>query len=232
MDHARRAYRTLLPLLCIGQLWACSSDAGTGGVGVDADVIDPADADLTVIELDAGMGLSFAPSPGIGVSFDHDGASVELEEIQLFISDLRLIGDAATGDNRTSKESVKLQWDEDVPGKIMIAYESAPPGMYSHVRGTVTRLEIGAEVSGSGVGDFKLEVEDEFQNGGFELDLDYTLEAGAPVVVEISIDFESIISVLDFDSLEVEEGTVELSGDALDDMVGALPAAFGVKDLR
>lgn len=236
MDHSRRAYRSLLPLLCLAQLWACSckSDIGGGGGGTaDADVGDLADADLTVIELETGIGVSFSLSPGIDVGFDHDGASVELEQVHLDITDLRLIGDAATGDERTNKELIIVRWDEDNPDDLLVVYEAAPPGMYSYIRGTVKKVKLKSEVSGSGVGDFTLELEEEFQNGTFELAIDQSLEAGTPVLIEISVDIESVLSVLDFDTLDVVEDKVVLeSGDALDDIISALPGALSIESVN
>jgi hypothetical protein len=231
MDHSRRAYHSLLPLLCVGLLWACNSRIGGGGApDPDGDVVDVPDADLTMIELDSGIGLSFAPSPGIGVSFNHDGASVELKDVHLEFTDLRLIGDAATGDDRTSKEKVVLKWNKDNPDDLMVAYDAAPPGMYSHVRATVKRIKFKSRVSGSGVGDFELEIDEDFLTEGFELALDYTLEAGTPVLIEISIDFAAVLSVLDFDTFVVVDGEVELeSGADLDNLVGAFPGAISVK---
>lgn len=67
-----------------------------------------------------------APIPGQATS------DVAVSSLLFRIASLRVIGDAGPGDNRTTADSIEVQWSVD-GGPQPITFADAPTGLYSHV---------------------------------------------------------------------------------------------------
>lgn len=190
----------MLPFLAAGA-GACSDPAM---MAIDAG--DESDAG----EPTGGAYLRFRTIPELNSELAISDATFAFRDIQIELSDLRLIGDAATGDERTRIEQVRLEWNGEVGPVSSASYPDAPPGLYSIVRGAFTAFAFSVDVERDGMEDFRLEVDYEQQPIAIDIALESQLEAGAPLEVDIAITLADVLASIDLDELVVEDGTAEI----------------------
>lgn len=188
---------------------ACSGPA-PGGTA-DADIAG-ADSGFIGGEITEGIGLRFEVSPEFGETFEHNDSVISVGELEFTIVDLRLIGDAASGDDRTSKDVVRLSWEEDGPEQV--GYGNAPAGMYSRVRGTVVEFSIDGEVEIEGGESVEYEAESDGVALPIDFALEFNLEAGGAETVSIEVDLQKIAEEIPFKELTIEDGSIEIEDDS------------------
>ncbi len=135
-----------------------------------------------------------------------------VQELHIAYSSVRLIGDAAPGDSRTSRDAIELEWDGD-RRPPPIDFPEAPPGMY-------TRLEFGVggasetfaihgtvDIGGTPT---QFEIEDEAPNPVTLEPLDVDLPAGASKTLPLEIDLAPVLALVPFDQLPTINGELTL----------------------
>lgn len=200
--------------------------------GVDADVSDSgSDGGSIDINLDSGMGLVFVIKRSLPSEHDRNGYKFNLESAQMSIMNLRLVADSvAGGDERTTLEFLEGEWsDEHV--SVPVLYPDAPPGLYSHIRGTVVEFEVSGAVQLSDNNFYDLDIDIEALSVPFETSVERDLEIGTPLVLEVEFDLREVIDEINFDDLAIIEGDVVIGdgpSQAMDKIQEKLRQAFKV----
>ncbi len=176
-------YRAGLLVFAVVLLGGCPAD------GVKPDGGTPPDGNGDASE--SGMGLAFLfhsePSLADGgeVGGDFDAA---IEAARFALEDVRAIGDAAPGDDRTSTPEFVLDWDREDDGESL-HFPQAPPGMYSQLLGEVVSYQLVGTVTVEDMEKPFLIVETttsiEFALGLDELQLEPRMGVEIPVEVEL-----------------------------------------------
>ena len=221
---------------------ACSAETATrpdggsdpgqdgGGAGPDAPVGS------------AGLVLEFRGVPALPASLGGD-YDPELEEVRLDLEDVRAVGDAAPGDERTSRDELRLEWQggdsggeggggEGANDPVVVTFEQAPPGLYSNVFADLVayQLEGSVVVEGDGGGDRDFEIEDSPSTGiAISIPLGgVTLEAGETRRVIIEVSCAAAVVDTPWDQVEEDEGELVVDGGSpeIDAVRGAMAGAF------
>jgi len=140
--------------------------------------------------------------------------TVSVSECKLWLRDVRAIGDAAPGDDRTSLAEAQLDFRSDRnPGDI--EFPLAPPGLYSELDARLGQNGgqggNGYEIHGTvqiGPESFELEVDDEQAWGTISIDLG-TLRVDGPTVTTIALDL-SFLGAIDWASLPRDGDKIRL----------------------
>lgn len=160
----------------------------------------------------SGLVVSWNVSPGVPGALSTD---VTVESVQLRLSSLRVIGDAApSGDPRTSRGTTDLIWDDGhAPAAVELL--TAPPGVYSRlelgVGGDDEKLEITGQARVEGTW-YRFEIEDE-RGRALTLPLALELEAGQQRSIPVGVDVAAIVGVVPFDELPVLAGQIYIDDD-------------------
>jgi hypothetical protein len=86
----------------------------------------------------AGLVLEFHGVPTLTADLDGEFRA-QLEQVRIDLENVRAVGDAAPGDERTTREELRLEWrgaDDDDPDEndpVVVSFNEAPPGLYSNV---------------------------------------------------------------------------------------------------
>jgi hypothetical protein len=224
---------------------ACSTETATrpdggsdpgqdgGGPGPDAPVGS------------AGLVLEFRGIPALpaalGGVFDP-----ELDQVRLELEDVRAVGDAAPGDERTSRDELRLEWrggdgegegegeggDDGGNDPVVVTFDQAPPGLYSSVFAELVayQLEGSVTVEGDGGGDRDFEIEDSPSTGiAISIPLGgVTLEAGETRRVTIEVSCAAAVLDTPWDQVEEDDGELVVDGGSpeIDAVRGAMAGAF------
>jgi len=147
------------------------------------------------------------------VGVDGPVGEVTVETLGLWLSDLRIVGDAAPGDDRTYLSYAELQLDGgDEPEQH---FPDAPPGRYSSLdfalRGPVDgedawRLRGTVLIGGA---PYTLDVHDETTTA-FSLPLDLMLAAGESRIIHVEVDVAAVISGVDWSAMPRDGDRVEI----------------------
>jgi hypothetical protein len=146
------------------------------------------------------------------------GDGVTLERAEFAFDNLRVIGDAGPGDPRTTASAFNLRWDSGTKPDT-IQFSDAPAGLYSQVSmsidGHVTNdtFELRGHVL-LGSTDWEYRIED---TAPLELTvaIDKTLTPPGVATVLLRINFQHALDVVDFATLDVDDGKLELeNGDS------------------
>jgi hypothetical protein len=163
--------------------------------------------------------------------------AVEIDELRVWLRDVRAIGDSAPGDERTSIAELELEWRAGrAPAPVV--FSAAPPGVYARLDARLGRTggggnawELRGRVRRSD-GVFELEIEDE-QLAAISVSLDaLTLGATSRVVtIELALGF---LSSVDWQSLPVDGDRIRLEPGApqLAPISAALAAGFRLAAVR
>lgn len=194
------------------------------------DVVDPDTRGVTVL---------FMADPALPLSFDSGDLEVSIDSLQLRLENLRVIGDAAPGDERTRIDRLALRWPADDSGSeggdVEIEYADAPPGIYSLFRASIVYFEIDGEVEGRVDGE-ELEYEFEIERGSgaplaIEIDLgSAALEPGGIIELNARLDVREMVASVPWAELRPDdEGDVEIDSDdeVMGDIESGLDDAFG-----
>lgn len=138
---------------------------------------------------------------------------VVLESARFALDSLRAIGDAGPGDPRTTVRTLDIRWDSStMPDQI--AFADAPTGLYSqlalsldgHLIENSYRFEGTAHVNGV---DWQFRIEDS-NAMPVTLSINKTVSPGANTMVLINVDFQHAIESIDFTTLPVDDGRLQL----------------------
>ena len=176
----------------------------TGGVDVPIDS-PPVTGDSGLI---VRWSTDPAPIPGdVG-----DGLSLTVARFKL--DSLRIVGDAGPGDPRTTANAMDLRWENGAQAPADIAFDSAPPGLYSQVslafdgRDGSNSYRIDGRVTvGSNTYDYEIRDRDPLV---FNVLIDKMLAPGESAVVNLRINFRHALDSLDWPNLDIQDGDIEL----------------------
>lgn len=180
----------------------------------------------------AGVAVAWITDPAMVPGRVEDG--YDLTAVAFHLRNLRVVGDAGSGDPRTTAPLVELGWSsEGRPGTI--AFPDAPPGLYSRMLWTIDR----------GAGAYAYELHGTAQTGAgrepyairdadpIAIDLDYQIvaQAGAQTTIVTRVDFDDLLDVADFDAAPLIGGVRTITtGDAqLAAIRVEVRKAFGVR---
>jgi hypothetical protein len=171
----------------------------------------------------AGLVLEFATAPKIPTDLP---GGVQVDRLDLTFFDLRLLGDSAPGDERTSATEVQLEFREAGKNPEAQIFEDAPPGRYSSFKASLGaddgegpgHFRIRGKVmpgggGGGGGGPIKFDLELE-QTVAVSRALDFELPAGGRVTLDVGLDLAAVLAGIDWDELPEEEGTLRLPEDS------------------
>ncbi len=201
---------------------------GPGGVAPDAGE----NVDDSGTPGDAGLLIGWR-APGIDQA--QDGLTVT--QIDLNLRDLRVVGDAAPGDETyRGSQSVKLDGGDEP----FTRFDRAPPGMYSAFEFTIARGADGeaswemrgkVELDGEDV-DWELEDEDdaaiELALGGLDL------AAGELRTITVDVDVVAILGEIDWENVPRDDGKIVIDDDSplMPAIRARLHAAFSVASIQ
>lgn len=175
--------------------------AGCPAGGDDADTDGGVDATRLTITWSA---MPTVPGPV--------ATGLTVQELHITYSSVRLIGDAAPGDARTSQGDTEIEWDASrAPSPI--EFPQAPPGRYE-------RLELGVgggnetfAIHGTIVVDgtpTRFEIEDEWPNPVTIEPLGVDLPAGASKTIPLVIELAPVLDLVPFADLPLVNGELTL----------------------
>lgn len=125
-------------------------------------------------------------------------AVLELGEVHLTASSLRLVGDAAPGDPRTTRGDFTLEWGDAPPPPSV--FEVAPAGRYGLIEigvgGDHEAYELHGRVEVGGVWS-RFEIHDEVALG-IAVPADFAVGPGPQTVQVIEIDLAAVAAAVDF----------------------------------
>jgi len=136
------------------------------------------------------------------------------------LANLRVIGDAGPGDNRTSQDTFLVSWDSGAQPPALV-FMDAPSGLYSKVvlLADANFIDYAYEIYGTvkvsgDTHQFKIHDRTPI---GVSLDTSTMLEPGKGASIQIRLDVEQAIAPLDFTKLTNDNGVLEL--DTFDDQM-------------
>ncbi len=187
------------PLRCVvfaGLVVACGDDSSTPG-------IDAATG--------SGLVVAWTTQPATWPIDLGDGLTLEVATFAL--DRLRVVGDAAPGDPRTTASETELRWDE-VTRPPELSFPDAPGGVYSqlsilvdgHVAGPSIVLRGHARVAST---DYEYRITDD-SPFSTTLAIDKTHRPPAATGIVLRIDFETTLRAIDFSMVRTNAGVLEL----------------------
>jgi len=200
-------HRHILIFAALALIAACGQNPG------DDDSVDAGSAQGG-LELDP---VSRPDIPGsAGGSYNVFIATAHVD-----INDLRAIGDAAPGDERTRVAQLSLGWnDESTPTSILFA--DAPLGLYSQVLGELTSYRITGTVKVSDT-TYPFEIDDTPPSPlSIRTGLDgVVVVAGQTTQVDLVFRLGDVLNDINWADADVEDGTIVIDG-----------SSTGINDLR
>ncbi len=226
--------------VAVGML--ASAMALGGAVGCDPGPAPNTNSDGGASAVDGGVGLDASPNiQGLRVLWACEPMPVAqlddglwLSDVYLHLRDVRVIGDSAPGDPRTSVDELELRWrDGEEPDPLF--FPEAPLGLYS-------RFEFKVEGDGGGVGDGgairlrgEVQLEGDNEPTSFEIQdaaafsgslaVDIELQVGQGGTLVVTFDAAAVLAVVDWESVpRNDDGDLELDEDS--PQIGAVRAAL------
>lgn len=195
------------PLRCdvFAGLVGVAAALGSGGCGDDTST--PGSDAAT----GGGFVITWSSDP---VAWPGDlGDGVTVERATFALDNLRIVGDAAPGDPRTTVSSRQLVWD-DTSQPEAFDFPNAPGGVYSqlsllidgHVAGASIDIRGRANVDGT---DYEFRIIDD-SPFAVTLEIDETLSPPAVTTLGLHIDFTDVLDALDISTFEMDSGRLEL----------------------
>jgi|GEM_PF-2744986 len=235
-----RRFAGLVLLASAAVLMGCSGAADPGGPGGGAgpgtpseppDPGEPGDETSLWLEIRTAQ-----PVPG---SVESPQRTLTLDSVRLVLEDVRAVGDAAPGDERTTLDRVDIEWgDDDAPEPL--AFGDPPVGVYSRIVARVRSVEIegeletegagGGDDSGEDDGNDELEFVLEVEPASLSLDValgSLDVAPGVATTIELTFDAGQLVDAADWSLAEpVEGGDVFIDGDRQPAVLSALENAL------
>jgi len=158
-----------------------------------------------------GLVVQWASTPESWPGDVDNGATIERASFAL--DSLRVVGDAGPGDPRTTASGFMVRWDENtVPSAVMFA--DAPSGLYSQIsmaidgHTTTETFELRGHVNIDGT-DYEYGIDGDAPLTA-TIQIEEMLTPPATATVRLRIDFKKALGSLDFKTLPVDGGRIEL----------------------
>jgi hypothetical protein len=169
---------------------------------------------------DHGLAITWATSPS-SIPGDTGGDGTSIASMKFRILNLRVIGDAGPGDNRTSVDSIELDWATGMKPDA-VSFADAPTGLYSRVVLVAdgNLIAYSYELAGMTKLDgnpMPFQIHDRTPLA-ISLDTSATLEPDQTASLGITIRIDQALQSLDFHKLSNQSGTLVL--DTFDDAMG------------
>jgi hypothetical protein len=193
---------------------------------------------------DAGDDAPDGDVPMGGLEFRFDAPLIDtpigdvvVDELRLWLRDIRAVGDAAPGEE-TYREAQEIRITGRDPA-APIVFAEAPPGRYSAFEFQLDRDSDGAE-SWRIRGDctlagetYQLEVDDE-ESLSVSLPIDLLLGAGETRIVHVEVDLERVVEGVDWSQGDIEEDKLVVEEDSplMPGMRVNLLAAFSIAQVE
>jgi hypothetical protein len=183
---------------------------GAGNHGDDNGTVDAGDMAGLVFQIS---------SPDLG-QIDQD---TTVEHLRMHARDVRALGDAAPGDDRTLLDHTDI--DLDTGAVRTIQFDKAPPGRYSSFELVVDRpsdSDYAWQMDGTTVVDgnnWNFEIEDD-QAQPITLPIDVTLDAGQTATIQVHVLVNPICEPIDWSQALPDGSTLEIN-DASPQAAGA-----------
>lgn len=181
-----------------------------------------------------GGGLVFA---FVAPALDQQLGGLYIDKLTVSMADLRAVGDAAPGDDRTYVARLAIELDSDARPELEL--RDAPPGRYSAFEFAIDRAADGEEAwtmrgevdVGGAVEEFTIEDDATTPVSLALVGLD--LGPGEAVAVTISIDAAAVVDGIDWSSVPVDDGrrTIEPGSPLLPAIRARLADAISVGDI-
>jgi hypothetical protein len=148
----------------------------------------------------------------------------DLERVVIDLENVRAVGDAAPGDERTTRDELHLEWwggdddGEEEPNNepVLVSFDLAPPGLYSNVYAEVKHYRFEGKLEADGERDFRIEDE---PPGTLAIAIPLsgvTLEAGETRHIAIDVSCgDAVLSVPWDEVIPDGEGDLRLNKDSL-----------------
>jgi hypothetical protein len=157
----------------------------------------------------AGLHVPWSSSPLI----PGNGGDLTISNALFRVDSLGVIGDAGPGDPRTSRSTFEVHWNASLQPET-INFADAPTGLYSKV--TVQAdghlIQNSYEINGTVRlnGDLKNFAIHDLDALTANIDISTMLEPGGGAVVPIRVRFDEALGVIDFATLSVDGGVLDL----------------------
>lgn len=161
----------------------------------------------------AGLVFQFESEPGLGEDELGGEYNPVIDEVVLTLVQVRAIGDAAPGDERTSADELALSWADGDTEEL--EFPQAPPGFYAQLLAELASYEIEGtlQVSGDRV---PFRIAESGANIEIAVGLDgLALEPGMDRTVTITVDLGDVVEAVDWDSVPAgDDGVRRLSAES------------------
>lgn len=148
-----------------------------------------------------------------------------VEEASLAVRSLRVIGDAASGDEATTRERVSLSWSRD-GAPAALRFDQAPSGKYAKIDAVLRGWDGDGndedsgdafEISGTvrvGSTTYRYEIEDSSQLAiSLPLPDGTMLSPGGALSLTVRVNWRDVVKDLNFSSIPPREGTIRINDD-------------------
>jgi hypothetical protein len=169
---------------------------------------------------DHGLTITWATSPS-SIPGDTGGDDGSITTMTFRVANLRVIGDASAGDDRTSVDSIELDWAAGATPNA-VSFADAPAGLYSKVilLADGNLIDYSYELAGTTKLDgntLPYQIHDRSPLA-ISLDTSTMLEPNQTASLGITIRIDQALQSLDFHKLSNQSGTLVL--DTFDDAMG------------
>jgi hypothetical protein len=169
---------------------------------------------------DRGLSIKWATSPNT-IPGETGGDGLSIASMTFRLANLRVIGDAGPGDNRTSVDSIELDWAAGAKPNP-VSFADAPTGLYSRVILVVDNnlIDYSYELAGTTKLDGNIMPYQIHDRSPLAISLDTSamLEPNQTASLGITIRIDQALQSLDFSKLSNQSGTLVL--DTFDDAMG------------
>jgi hypothetical protein len=226
----RRAYAFhLLVVLLAGACGLDGVDPGSvdASSGADPDA-DPNDPDA-MFNPTSGLVFRFRARPELPTEPDGE-YRIEITKAVFELQNVRAVGDAAPGDERTTRPTMLLDLAQD---EVDLSFPDAPPGVYSFlIAETVTYSIEGTVTFGEGEDETQFEIEDDLSMS-ITLNVDLKSQSLGADLLEIPIkaDVRKLPREVGWQSFsQDEEVEIGPSYNKIGDLRNKLPEVFKLDD--
>jgi hypothetical protein len=217
-----RAFVGILALTLGGACGVNAVDLPDAGPGeVDADTGD------VHTNLESGIELRWHLDGNIPWTIEGQD-DLTVTRVSMRLEDLRLIGDATTGDERTTIQLFEPQWPtEGVHGN---QFDQAPPGLYTQLRASVSQFDVRIDVTPESGDPWRLELDTESTTHQLDIPLSgVDLAVGDVEIVDIEVDISAIAQGIDLSEVDIDgtgEGEIEPGDSEFDTLMLLLETSF------
>lgn len=192
----------------------CAAVAGLLSACNPGDTDPPAVPDAPDSSGTSGLIIEWSSDPSEWPSASFNGIS--LRRARFSLESLRVVGDAAPGDPRTTASSLAINWD-DQEKPASITFDDAPPGLYSQVALVFDGMSDNDSYSIQGrvlVGgeDYEFRIEDS-EPLTFNLAIDERLDPGEQAVIRLRVNFVGALQAIDWSKVDSSDGRKKVEDD-------------------